>query len=181
MHPYEAPASVKDRVVGRMGRLLAHDVIAANRTALVVVDMQNYFCAEGFPAEVPLAREIVPNINRLASAIRSAGGAVVWAATGVFAIPAVPYLEAIGLEKEEFVQALGLSFTVSTVALALNVAVEGGLKISTATTSLAALFLACAGMWIGQAVRLRMSAIVFRRWFFTGLALLGYLVARSPV
>ena len=38
------------------------------------------------------------------------------AATGVFVIPAVPYLQAIGFEKEELVQALGLSFTVSTMA-----------------------------------------------------------------
>jgi uncharacterized protein len=44
------------------------------------------------------------------------------AATGVFVIPAVPYLQAIGFEKEELVQALGLSFTVSTMALAFNVA-----------------------------------------------------------
>ena len=49
------------------------------------------------------------------------------AATGVFVIPAVPYLQAIGFEKEELVQALGLSFTVSTMALAFNVAFEGGL------------------------------------------------------
>jgi ureidoacrylate peracid hydrolase len=46
-----------------------------------VVDMQNYFCAEGFPAEVPLARAIVPNINRLAAAMRAAGGLVVWVQT----------------------------------------------------------------------------------------------------
>lgn len=50
------------------------------------------------------------------------------AATGVFVIPAVPYLQAIGFEKEELVQALGLSFTVSTMALAFNVAFEGGLQ-----------------------------------------------------
>jgi hypothetical protein len=125
-----------------------------------------------------VSKALEPLIGPLTGAVTG----IITAATGVFVIPAVPYLEAIGLEKEEFVQALGLSFTVSTVALALNVAVEGALKISIVTTSLAALLLACAGMWIGQAVRLRMSAIVFRRWFFTGLALLGlYLVARSLV
>jgi ureidoacrylate peracid hydrolase len=40
--------------------------------------MQNYFCAPGFPHEVPMAREIVPNINRLAEALRAAGGAIAW-------------------------------------------------------------------------------------------------------
>ena len=44
------------------------------------------------------------------------------AATGVFVIPAVPYLQAIGLQKDELVQALGLSFTVSTLALAVALA-----------------------------------------------------------
>src|SRR6266850_424782 len=43
--------------------------------------MQNYFCAEGFPAEVPLSRGIVPNINRMARAMRAAGGTVVWVQT----------------------------------------------------------------------------------------------------
>ncbi len=78
MHNYVVPASVKDRVVSRMGKPLAHDTIEAGRSALVVVDMQNYFCAPGFPHEVPVAREIVPNINRMARAVRTAGGAVVW-------------------------------------------------------------------------------------------------------
>ena len=55
---------------------------------------------------------------------------LITAATGVFVIPAVPFLQGIGLEKEELVQALGLSFTVSTLALAVNVGVEGGLQVS---------------------------------------------------
>jgi ureidoacrylate peracid hydrolase len=78
MHNYFVPASVKDRVMKRMGKLLAHNTIEAAHTALLVIDMQNYYCASGFPLEVPVAREIVPNINRMARAIRAAGGAVVW-------------------------------------------------------------------------------------------------------
>jgi ureidoacrylate peracid hydrolase len=81
MHRYAIPAWVKERVLRRQGKLFAHETIEAARAALVVVDMQNYFCAQGFPAEVPLSREIVPNINRLAKAMRAAGGAVVWVQT----------------------------------------------------------------------------------------------------
>lgn len=81
MHNYTMPQSVKDRVTSRMGTLVAHDAIEAARTALVVVDMQNYFVAEGHAAEVPLARAIVPNINRLAKAMRACGGNVVWIQT----------------------------------------------------------------------------------------------------
>jgi uncharacterized protein len=105
---------------------------------------------------------------------------LITAATGVFVIPAVPYLHAIGLEKEELVQALGLSFTISTVALAVNVVADGGARLAMAGTSIAALIVACAGMWVGQTIRLHMSAATFRRWFFVGLLLLGlYLVTRS--
>jgi ureidoacrylate peracid hydrolase len=81
MHRYVTPQSIKDRVLRRQGKLLSHETIDAGRTALVVVDMQNYFVAEGFAAEVPEAREIVPNINRIAKALRSAGGTVVWIQT----------------------------------------------------------------------------------------------------
>jgi ureidoacrylate peracid hydrolase len=81
MHPYTIPAFIRERVIRRQGKLLSHDVIDAARTALVVVDMQNYFVAEGFPLEVPVARQIVPNINRLAQALRAAGGTVVWVQT----------------------------------------------------------------------------------------------------
>jgi len=81
MHRYVMPESVRDRVLRRQGKLFSHDTIEAGRAALVVIDMQNYFCAEGFPAEVPLSRAIVPNINRLARAMRAAGGTVAWVQT----------------------------------------------------------------------------------------------------
>jgi ureidoacrylate peracid hydrolase len=81
MHRYVLPEWVKERVLRRQGKLFANETLAAGRTALIVVDMQNYFCAEGFPAEVPLSRTIVPNINRLARAMRAAGGTVVWVQT----------------------------------------------------------------------------------------------------
>ena len=73
--------AVRERVLRRQGRLFAHEIIAAPRTALVVVDMQNYFCAPGFPAEVAASRATVPAINRMAQALRAAGGRVVWVQT----------------------------------------------------------------------------------------------------
>jgi uncharacterized protein len=107
---------------------------------------------------------------------------LITATTGVFVIPAVPYLQAIGLEKEQLVQALGLSFTVSTVALTLNLASAGALNASIAGPSIGALAMACLGMWIGQTLRLQMQPVAFRRWFFVGLLLLAiYLAARSVV
>jgi uncharacterized protein len=105
---------------------------------------------------------------------------VVTGATGVFVLPAVPYLQAIGLEKEELVQALGLSFTVSTVALALGLLRVDAWQTGSFWLSLLALAPALAGMWAGQVLRIRISAPTFRRVFFAGLLVLGlYLTLRS--
>jgi ureidoacrylate peracid hydrolase len=62
----------------RMGKLHPFDAIAPRRAALLVIDMQNYFVKQGQQGEVPLAREIVPNINRLAAELRRRGGHAVW-------------------------------------------------------------------------------------------------------
>ena len=101
-------------------------------------------------------------------------------ATGIFVIPAVPYLHALGLEKEELIQALGLSFTVSTIALGLSLLGGGLLGGAAAGASLVALVVAIVGMFVGQRVRLRFSAATFRRCFFLGLLALGaYLAYRN--
>jgi ureidoacrylate peracid hydrolase len=81
MHRYVVPEWVKERVLRRQGKLASHETIDAGRTALIVVDMQNHFVGEGFPAEVPLAKAVVPNINRMAKAVRAAGGVVLWIQT----------------------------------------------------------------------------------------------------
>ncbi|MES2073844.1 MAG: sulfite exporter TauE/SafE family protein [Pseudomonadota bacterium] len=110
--------------------------------------------------------------RRLAPLIGAITG-VVTAATGVFMLPAVPFLQALGLDKDELVQAMGLAFTVSTVALALNLAYAGAFQWSGAGTSLFALLPALIGMQLGQWLRKRMDALLFRRCFFAGLLLLG--------
>jgi ureidoacrylate peracid hydrolase len=78
MHKLSIPPQVVERVTRRAGRPHPFDVIAPARTAFVVVDMQNYFMKQGFQGEVPMAREIVPNVNRFAAAVRGLGGHVVW-------------------------------------------------------------------------------------------------------
>ena len=100
---------------------------------------------------------------------------IVMAATGVFVIPALPYLQAIGLEKDELVQALGLHFSVSTIALALVLWDGGVFDLSLGTLSLFAIVPAVAGMYAGQRVRARISADVFRVCLYLGLLALGAL------
>ena len=104
----------------------------------------------------------------------------VTAATGVYMIPSAPYLQAIGYEKDALVQALGLAFTVSTLALAAVLVHHGALHMSVAGASLAALVPALLGMVLGQWVRGRMRSAAFRICFFTASLLLGlHLVVRA--
>jgi uncharacterized protein len=98
---------------------------------------------------------------------------LVTGATGIFVIPAVPYLQALGFDKDQLVQALGLSFLVSTVSLALALSTSGSIDLDMAGASFLALLPALAGMAVGRWVRSRISATVFRRCFFIGLLLLG--------
>jgi uncharacterized protein len=98
---------------------------------------------------------------------------LVTAATGVFVLPAVPYLQSLGLDKDEIAQALGLSFTVSTVALGANLAAAGAFHAEAAVQSAAVLLPALIGMWLGQRVRDELSQESFRRWLFGGLLTLG--------
>jgi uncharacterized protein len=93
--------------------------------------------------------------------------------TGVFVIPAGPYFQAIGLNKDELVQMLGLSFTVSTAALALILWRDDVLHMGNMVASMAAVVPALLGMAIGQRLRQRASPEMFRRCFFIGLLLLG--------
>ena len=103
-------------------------------------------------------------------------------ATGVFVIPAVPYLQALGMEKDALVRALGLSFLVSTIALGLALGSGGVLHGAALAGSALALLPALLGMGAGQWLRMRVDASTFRRIFFLGLLALGaYLSIRSVI
>jgi uncharacterized membrane protein YfcA len=106
---------------------------------------------------------------------------VVAAATGVQVIPSMPFMQAIGMEKDELVQALGVFFTVATVAMAFSLTSAGLLDASTALPGMVAMGSAFAGMFIGQAVRSRLQPEAFRRWFLIAMILLGLYLAGSTV
>ena len=103
------------------------------------------------------------------------------AATGVQVIPSMPFLQAIGLEKDELVQALGVFFTIATLALAFNLSTAGLLNESTALPGVIALICSFIGMAVGQAVRTRMEAAIFRRWFLIAMIFLGIYLAATAL
>ncbi|WP_342724496.1 sulfite exporter TauE/SafE family protein [Bradyrhizobium sp. B097] len=103
------------------------------------------------------------------------------AATGVQVIPSMPFMQAIGMDKDELVQALGVFFTTATIALAFNLTASGLLTAATALPGAVAMVASFTGMFIGQAVRTRMQPDVFRRWFLISMILLGIYLAGSAL
>jgi uncharacterized membrane protein YfcA len=99
------------------------------------------------------------------------------AATGVFVIPAVPWLQGIGLTRDALVRALGLAFLVSTLALGALLGGSGALDAGRVLASALALLPALAGQALGARLRGRLSEAMFKRVFFAGLLVLGGAIA----
>jgi uncharacterized membrane protein YfcA len=96
-------------------------------------------------------------------------------------IPSMPYMQAIGMEKEELIQALGVFFTVATLALGFNLTSAGLLTAATALPGAVAMVCSFTGMFIGQSIRTRLHPDVFRRWFQVAMILLGLYLALSAI
>lgn len=125
---------------------------------------------------------VPPGAERWASPMVGVLTGLITGATSVFVIPSVPYLQALNLQKEDLIQALGLSFTISTVALAIGLAGGGTLQLSLAVTSLMALAPALIGMSAGQWFRIRAKPEVFRLCFFLAMLALGvHLLLRALI
>jgi uncharacterized membrane protein YfcA len=93
--------------------------------------------------------------------------------TGSFAFPGVPYLQALGLKRDELIQAMGILFTLSTVGVAISLQSKALLTAELGVLSAVGLMPAILGMVFGQRIRQRMSEDVFRRVFLIALVLLG--------
>ena len=139
--------------------------------ALIIYALHGLFAK---PLSVParLERSLSPVIGLTTGLIN--GG------TGIFTLPAVPYLQALGLSKDDLIQALGLSFTVSTIALAAGLARGGAFHLGNIALSVLAIVPALLGMRVGTTVRGRISAATFRRWFLILIAILGLEIALHP-
>ncbi|MCY4149276.1 MAG: sulfite exporter TauE/SafE family protein [Gammaproteobacteria bacterium] len=110
-----------------------------------------------------------------------AANGVLTGLTGAFVFPGLIYLQSIGLSRNELVQAMGILFTISTVFLGLSM---GQLSLLTSDLSIQsglAVIPAMAGMMVGSGIRNRISEILFRRLFFTVLALIGAVLVFNAV
>ena len=78
MHKFTLPQAAIDRSIANRGVAHPFGILEPAKTAMVIIDMQNYFMAPGAQGEIPMARQIVPAINRLAQAMRAAKSNVIW-------------------------------------------------------------------------------------------------------
>ncbi|MAK56779.1 MAG: isochorismatase [Pusillimonas sp.] len=74
MHKIQLNPELVERSRGHRGRVLAFHRIDPSKTAHLIIDMQNGFVEPGGAVEIPLARDIVPNINKVSAEVRRAGG-----------------------------------------------------------------------------------------------------------
>jgi hypothetical protein len=100
--------------------------------------------------------------------------------TGSYGIPALLYIQAMDFPRDPFVQALGVLFLASTVALALGLGGQDLISADQALLSAGAVAPALLGMALGARIRYRLSEAVFRKTFFVSLLVLGvYLAVRA--
>ncbi|MBT9467081.1 MAG: sulfite exporter TauE/SafE family protein [Hydrogenophaga sp.] len=127
-----------------------------------------------------LARPALPDLARhtlVAGGLAGLLSGALTAATGVFVMPLVPYLQSLRLEKDAFIQALGLSFLVATLALAVRLGHMASTSVPVPAIGHAiALAAACLGLWIGAHGRQRLPAPVFQRALYSVFLGLGALM-----
>jgi len=93
--------------------------------------------------------------------------------TGSFAVPGVMYFEAIGLDRDRLIQAMGILFTVSTIALAIGLQTSALLSLELGFASTLSVVPAVIGLFAGQQIREHLNEVVFRGVFYIALMALG--------
>ena len=101
--------------------------------------------------------------------------------TGVFLVPAVGYLQALRMERDELIQAIGLWVTIATLSLAFSLKDHDLFSNELGLLSLTAVLPALLGMWVGRILRPRLSESAFRHLFFAALMLLGVYISVSAI
>jgi uncharacterized protein len=147
--------------------------IVSGNTPIVTAGLGFVLMAYGLYGLSAARFEIPPRAEWWLSPLMGFFTGILMGATGISALPVAPYFTALGLKRDDLIQALGLSFTVSSIALAIGLLVTGEFMMEIATISLLALIPAFIGMFIGQFLRQKIPQEQFRRYFFASLLVLG--------
>ena len=118
---------------------------------------------------LPVAARAEPVVTPIIGVVNG----LITGVTGTFVIPIVMYLEAVGLDRDELVQMMGITFAVSTAALAGVLVLHGAYRVEASFVSALAVAPALAGMIIGARLRTRLAPATFRKWLLVGLGAIG--------
>ena len=100
--------------------------------------------------------------------------------TGTFMVPSVLYMQALGFSRDMLVQAMGIFFALSTLALTISLGSNGLISWDDGVVSAVALAPSFLGIYAGRWTRKQIDEDRFQRIFLLGVMLLGgYLVLRS--
>ncbi|MEM7172095.1 MAG: sulfite exporter TauE/SafE family protein [Pseudomonadota bacterium] len=96
--------------------------------------------------------------------------------TGTFVIPSVAYFQSLNLDKNHLVQAMGVWFSVATIALAFGLGRQGLVPADLGLLSALGLVPALLGMGIGERCRQHLSEATFKKVFYLGLMAVGVFI-----
>lgn len=119
---------------------------------------------------------IAPSSETAVGVIAGVFNGIFTGMTGSFVVPGVMYLQAIGLPRDALVQAMGILFSVSTIALAIMLQRMAFLTTDLAVISAVSVIPASVGMLLGRRIRQRQPEHRFRKLFFVSILLLGILI-----
>jgi hypothetical protein len=164
------------------GTLLGAFVFGAPEGAFAIACLGAALLVYSTFALTGISVPVAPSAQKWLSPLVGAVTGIITAVTGVFVVPAVPYLQALRLRPAELIQAMGISFTVSTLALGLVLYVGSRYPLALVGSSVLMLPPALMGMYVGRSLHDRLSPSLFRLCFFGGLLLLGiHLLVHSLV
>jgi uncharacterized membrane protein YfcA len=124
-------------------------------------------------ALTPWRPRVPRRIERWLNPLFGLASGVVAGATGIAAVPFLPYMQSLDMDRHELVQALGIMFVFITGMLAVGVALQGAYHVANVVGGIAAIVPTMIGVWLGQKARRRLSAETFRRFFIFGMLGVG--------
>src|ERR1051325_2397652 len=139
--------------------LLLSDLGSPSTAGWVGVLLVLYSVIALTPYRPHVPRRVEPWANPLIGILSGA----VAGSTGVAAVPFLPYMQSLEMDRHELVQALGIMFLFITGMLAVSLALHGAYHLTTSVAGIAAVAPTMVGVWIGQKARRRLTPETFRR------------------
>lgn len=142
-------------------------------TALLGLVLSAYAALSIFKPRLPPPREWEVWLSPMVGGVAG----FMFGLTGTYMVPGVLYIEALGLRRDEFVQALGMTFTVISVFLGLGLVQQGLITAETSVVSVLSLVPLFGGLLLGQRIRSYVPEAQFRKLFFYWLFITGFVIS----